>query len=742
MGSLRSSLVLLMCGALLASQAGAQSRSAARTKAPDPAAMLDAAAAGAEAALRAGELELADSRYRALLLDTWMLMGELHVAAGRLERARDAFQRATASAVDATPAFQALAVVQLQVGDPAQAVALLTKVAGRNPRDQRTRRLLAQALIANGEPEEAVQTLEEAHAAAPDDPELSFLLASGYLRVKKMRAAEQLFERVVAARPIPETYVLVGRTYRDAGIFDRARGALGKALEINPRTRRAHYYLGTLAVMAEGDIRLEEAAAEFRKELKVAPDDPLANLRLGMALVGLRRYAEALQPLEIASRAPLAGSDTFHYLGRCQLALDRPADAVTSFRRALELSRSIGVDDPRLRHIHYQLGVALRQAGATTEADAQFAEAERVAARRADTDREQLAQFLADAPTASREETSAVLPAQSSFSGWPAADRERLERRVANVLARAYMNLGVMQAQDRKFARAAELFSHAADAEPEFPQVQYSLGVAYFNAQQYENAIAPLGRALAADPSNNGARHMLALASLNTGAYGKAAELLGADAQRDEDPSLQYAYALALVRSDRAADAEAEFARLLAAHGTTPELQVLVGQAHAQQGDFDSAVTALQGALQLKPDVADANATLGQIYLKQGKLPEARAALRRELAAHPENTNAANTLATVLELEGEHTEAVAVLRSLLRSRPDFANARYLLGKILLAQGEADEAVEQLEAAARLAPEDANIHYQLASAYRKQGRAELADQRLAIYQQLKEKQRSR
>ena len=741
MGFLRSSLVMLLCAALLAPQAGAQSRSA-RAKAPDPAAVLDAAAAGAEAALRAGELEIADSRYRALLLEAWMLMGELHVAAGRLEKARDAFQRATASAVDATPAFQALAIVHLQVGEAAQAVALLTKLAGRNPRDQRTRRLLAQALIANGEPEEAVQTLEEAHGAAPDDPEIAFLLASGYLRLKKMRAAEQLFERVLAARPIPETYVLVGRTYRDAGLIDRARGALSKALEINPRTRRAHYYLGTLAVMAEGDIRLEEAASEFRKELNIAPDDPLANLRLGMALVGLRRPAEALQPLEIASRAPLAGSDTFHYLGRCQLALDRPADAVTSFRRALELSRSIGVDAPRLRQIHYQLGVALRDAGAAAEAEAQFAEAERVAARRADTDREQLAQFLANAPTASREETSAVLPAQSSFSGWPVADREMLERRVASVLARAYMNLGVMQAQGRKFGRAAELFSHAADLQPEFPQVQYSLGVAYFNAQQYEKALAPLGRALAADPSNDGARRMLALASLNTGAYDKAAEMLGADAQRDRDPSLQYAYALALVRSDRAAEAEAVFARLLAAHGATPELQVLVGQAHAQQGDFDSAVTALQRALQLKADVADANATLGQIYLKQGKLAEARAALRVELAAHPENTNAANTLATVLELEGQPSEAVGLLRSVLRSRPDFANARYLLGKILLAQGAVDEAAEQLEAAARLAPDDANIHYQLASAYRKQGRAELADQRLAIYQQLKDKQRSR
>jgi tetratricopeptide (TPR) repeat protein len=740
MGPWRYVLVSLI--SLVLFVAGAQAQKAGGPRVSDPAAVLDATAAAAEAALRDGELEIADSRYRALLLDAWMLVGELHVAAGRLEKARAAFHLATASAVDATPAFHALAVVQLQMGDAADAVALLTKLAGRNPRDHRTRRLLAQALIANGEPEEAVQSLEEAHGGSPNDPEITFLLASGYLRLKKIPAAERLFARVLAARPLPETYVLVGRTYRDAGLFDRARGALLNALEMNPRTRRAHYYLGTLAAMAEGAVRLEDAAAEFRAELKLAPDDPLANLRLGMVLVGLRRYAEALPALEIASRSPSAGSDTFHYLGRCQLALDRPADAVRSFQRALDLGRSTGIDDPRLRHIHYQLGVALRAAGAAEEAALQFAEAERVAAKRADSDREKLEQFLSDAPTASREETSTVLPVQSSFSGLPPVERERLERRVATVLARAYMNLGVMQAQARRFARASEFFAQAAEAEPEFPEVQYSLGVAHFNAQQYENAIAPLGRALASDPSNGDVRRMLALASLHAGAYEKAAELLASDPHRDADASLQYAYALALVRSGRAAEAEAVFTQLLAAHGTTPELQVLVGQAYAQQGDFESAIAALQRALQLKPDVADANATLGQIYLKQGRLAEAQAALRLELRARPEDPNAGNTLATILDLEGEQEEAVRILRLILRSRPGSANARYLLGKILLARGAADEAVEHLEAGARLAPEDANIHYQLAQAYRKQGRGGLADERFAIYQQLKDKQRTR
>ena len=51
--------------------------------------------------------------------------------------------------------------------------------------------------------------------------------------------------------------------------------------------RRAHYYLGmvTLADARTGPDRLAQASAEFREELKLAPEDPLTNDQLGLALL-------------------------------------------------------------------------------------------------------------------------------------------------------------------------------------------------------------------------------------------------------------------------------------------------------------------------------------------------------------------------------------------------------------------------------------------------------------------------
>jgi Flp pilus assembly protein TadD len=278
----------------------------------------------------------------------------------------------------------------------------------------------------------------------------------------------------------------------------------------------------------------------------------------------------------------------------------------------------------------------------------------------------------------------------------------------------------------------------AAELDADSSRVQSSLGVAYFNAGQFDKATAPLSRALAANPQDAPLKRMLAMAWLNTKAYDKAADLLGDDPEVSSNPSLQFAYGLALVKSDRAAEAEGVFSQLLARHGDSAELSVLLGQAYAQQGEFDSARESLRRALQLKPNVAEANATLGLMYLRQGRLPEAEEALRAELKEHPDDVPSQQNLAIVLDEEQRPAEAISLLRSVLKSQPERASARYLLGKILLAQGNATEAVEHLETAAGQAPGDAKIRYQLGQAYQRLGRTEMATQQFELFRQLKVK----
>jgi tetratricopeptide (TPR) repeat protein len=493
--------------------------------------------ASAESSLREQEIQIAESRYRSALLEGWTLLGHLETAEGRLTPARDAFRRASTATVDPGYALYSLGILQMQLGETSQAVDIFSRLARANPKDAAIRRQYAQALVADGHPEEAVQELEEAKGASPRDPELTFALASGYLHLKRVEPAERLFTELVAAKPLAATHVLIGRTYRDAGYFDRARASLERALKLDPKAPRAHYYLGTLSVMSEGVLKLDDAIAEFRQELKLTPKDPPTNLRLGMALVEAQRPAEALPALQIATRADGASAVAFYYLGRCQLGLDQAAEAVASLRRALELVEKLRTDGTRAGQVHYQLAVALRKQGAADEAARHFAEAERLSAKGTDLSRERLARYLEDAPAP--DVPPAIASDLSPLAALPQTARDELRRRVLEALTRASFNLGVIHAQAQRFERAAEFLARAAELNPAFPQVQYSLGVAYFNAKEYQKAIDPLTSARDLTPTDANVRRMLALSLLNAEQYDKAAELLRNDPQRDTDPTLQ-----------------------------------------------------------------------------------------------------------------------------------------------------------------------------------------------------------
>ena len=584
--ALRACFALLLLGALVGASALGQQGS--------PTERLDAAVATAEASLKRGDLAGAESRYRTVLLEGWLLRGWLEAADGRLEAAREAFGHASTDGVEVLRAVEGRALVELQMGRVDAAIEGLARLGKEDPRDTAARRLLAQAHLAAGHPERAVTELEAARTAVPDDLELAFALATAYLAERRYEEAERVFAEIRKARPIPQTRVLIGRAYRDSGAYDRARAELLAALAQDPRVRRAHYYLGMVLLINEGVPRADDAIAEFRKELALSPDDPTTHLFLGAALVLAGRPQEALPSLERATRSPAAPARAFFYLGRCLLALGRPAEAVDAERRALE--RAQGSPEASLvRGIHYQLGLALRKAGDAEGAAVHLAEAQRLSTLAAERSRGDFGGQPVDAPV-SEDPRPAIDPAlaPSPVAGLPSEQRTRLHGRVAEALARAYANLGVIEAQGQRFDRAAERFEAAAGLDPEFPQVQYFLGVARYNAGQYERAAESLERARASRPGDADLRRMLAMAWLNTGAYAKAAGLLRDDPERETNPSLQVSYLVALVRSGDAAGAVTALEAAARRESQNAEIHSLLAEAYRALGRMEEAEQQLE----------------------------------------------------------------------------------------------------------------------------------------------------
>jgi tetratricopeptide (TPR) repeat protein len=704
----------------------------------------------AEKSLQVGELQTAESRYRTALFEGWVLLGSLAEGSGDLLEARSAYEQAIASAVEVRPARMALAGILAQIEDFDEAEALLRLLIAQDKNDFEARRLLSDTLADAGRAEESIQELEQLVSMNPEDLETTYYLSTAYLAERRTEEADFLLERLAEAIPTPQMHILIGRAYRDHNYFERARKAFDTAIELDPKVQRARFYRGTVDLRDQGQAALEAAREWFEEELQVNPDDPMTNLYLGMALVDGRRYAEAIPHLETASRSATIRADALQFLGKSLLGEDRLAEAIAAFRRGLEtLQAEVGngpdvtlteLEARQISQFHYQLAQTLRKTGDHETAAVHFDAAKDYQVRQKESAEEVLDRYLATG--SGEDDVGAELRGQEP-PGQPSVEMPTtsgLRDSIETALAGSYLNLGVLKAKANEPGLAASLFQQAADLDPELAQVQYSLGIARFNAGLFQQAVGPLSRALEERRGDEQLEQMLALAWFNADEYEKAAEILADLPARHSTPGLQYAFGVALVRSGRPAEAEGVFRELLARNVDWPELNVVLAQAHASQGDFDTAVELLERALVLNPQVAEAHATLGEIHMRKGELEEAEEELRRELSAHPEDTRTMYTLATVLDMAQKPTEAMTQLRSLLDLEPRLGKGRYLLGKLLLAQGSLEGALEQLEAAAGLTPDDASVHYQLGQAYQKLGRREEARREFDTFRQLKNEKR--
>ena len=95
---------------------------------------------------------------------------------------------------------------------------------------------------------------------------------------------------------------------------------------------------------------------------------------------------------------------------------------------------------------------------------------------------------------------------------------------------------------------------------------------------------------------------------------------------------------------------------------------------------------------------------LGTLYMKLGQPAAAKTALERALALNPEYADANNTLGALLAQNGDIAAAVAHFRSALNTKPDFADALNNLGYTLFQTGQAQQAYELYQRALQLRPD--------------------------------------
>jgi tetratricopeptide (TPR) repeat protein len=664
-----------------------------------------------------------------------------------------------------------LAIAYLQSKQPDACIREADTALLDDPNNARAFNALGRAWLAKGDYPNAIRSLSRAVELAPEFESLYYLgtsLLATHDAADKARAPQVFEQMVKLVGDSGSLHVMFGRAYRDGDDLPAAIREFQRAIEMDPGTPHAHYFLGLARMAANEWVAAPESRAEFHKELEFYPRDYLANYMLGFIAASDRRYEESDRYLNAAVSIRPEAPDPWLYLGLNAFAQGNMKRAEETFRKAIELT---GEDDSRsnyqIRRAYIDLGRILTTSGRKEEAEPYLVRARELQNKVLQTSQEGMASHMGaeaagvvtpvipamkeaeeqNAPVTGMEADPFAHVDPSALAVSNLTDKQKQqaaaeEKQFRAILAQSYGDLGTSEAIRKDYASALRYYQEAAHWDAEAPGLMRNIGLSAFRGQNYPEAVRGLSAAVERTPNDAAARAMLGMAYFAEDKYKDAVKTFTPLGDKGmQDAAVGYAWAASLTRLgdlEAASKVLQEFEK-----GDRPnETRMLIGQLWIEIADYARAVAAFDGVLQNDPAWPKAHYFAGQAYLRWEHWNEAASEFHAELQRIPEDADARYNLGFVYLQQGKPAEAEQLFEQVIASHPEHANAQYEMGKILLERGEIADAVTHLEAAARLSPQTDYVHYQLQAAYRKEGRTGDADRELELYKNLKAKQRQR
>ena len=699
----------------------------------------------AEALRRSGDYPGAEAQYVALLGEAYQNLSRLRLAQTNYVAAINALEAAVLYKGDSDEPLIALGVAYFQAGHFDKALKPLSQAVSQRPDSAAAHHMLGKSLFMLGNFDKAKRELETALKLSPTDYDVAYTLGLAYLKEHKLQPAKQIYDRMVQRLGNqPQLRVLIGRAYRETGFLTEAIEEFQKALSLDPRYPRVHYYLGLTILLKGGVEKLGEAQRLFKIELANHPDEFFAHYYLGIAATVERDWIVAVGYLQKASQLQPNNPDPYFFIGQAFQGLNKHAEAIAAFKKSIALTPNLKHNDYQVTNAHYRLGQSLMKMGLTAEAQQELKTAANLKTAAFKRDEAKIQAFTANEGSKITE-----LVAAEGVTAEPEVLDTATEQALhndaqlyTNVIAAAHNGIGLLHAERQDFRAALDQFRVAAKWNPQLEGLNFNLGLASYKAELYAGALAPLENELKVHPENIAVKQLLGLSYFMTDNYPQAEAFLAeVVAAKPDEAALYYPLALSMINQQKTEEANKIIRQMVTLGGNNPQLYILLGRASYDQGDSAKALEQLQAALALDNKLPLAHFYSGVVYLKLGRFDEAEKEFEAELALNPNDLQAKYNLAYVL-LAGQETDrGLKLMREVILQRPQMADARYELGKALLKAGNSKEAIENLEVAAKLDPTKAHIRYQLGRAYIAAGRKSEGDQQIEISRQLKDQERN-
>lgn len=313
--------------------------------------------------MQSGDYAAAERSFRIALKstpDSVPLLNNLAICIARQHREPEAiaiYQQALALKPEDSITQRNLGIAYFRAAEYKPALPLLQAFADASPGFQ-SLSLTGLDLFALDRFDEAARYLEKAHKLQPNDLPTLDMLGKAYLRTKNYSGVTDVFKQVMTINPnSAAAHVMMAMADDNLYREDDAIEEFEAAAKADPKYPGIHSGLGTIYWRNDN---IDAAEREFREELALYPNDPIANCTLGRILRRRNQPADAVRFLQAALSVNPAYFDALMELGECEILLHQLDAAVSALQKAVSVQ-------PHNADAHYVLGTALSKSGRLAE---------------------------------------------------------------------------------------------------------------------------------------------------------------------------------------------------------------------------------------------------------------------------------------------------------------------------------------------------------------------------------------
>ena len=689
-------------------------------------------------------------------------MANLRMLVGSYPQALELYRKSVALE-DVPERHLSIALAAIRASQLNEAFDEVSRVLRANPNDPRAWHVQGKYYMAKADYPSAVDSLNQS-LKLKDDPNVRYALALAFLGQGKKPEAEQVFQKMLrdyGDRAI--WHVVFGGAYQQADDLDSAVKEFRRAIAMDDKVSRAHFYLGFALLEQNHWARTEESMAEMKAALRQEPRNFVANLLLGIGESQLNQFSESDRHLKMATEVQPQAVEAWLYLGLNAFQQNQFAIAKPYLLKAAELSAA---DESEGNYVIRRGYIALSRiefvSGNKAEAERYARKAKELQDKAHASTAENVAEAMGGMGGATITMPRQKAPQQSAMQEAAPADPtaevdesslanatakpeeqeqlKRLEKSLRQILSQCYNDWATAEARQQLYSLALEHFHEAERWDETTPGLMRNIGLASLRAGDSNEAERALQIAVQQDASDRTSRARLGMLFFAGDKYADAAKQF--DALGDaafQDPGIIYAWGYSLIQTKDQKRAAEVLNRLDSFH-LPPEMLLSVGDLYGVMQDYDRAILNYRKALQLNPATPKAHYKIGAALIRLSRPADAVPELQAELKISPDDTDVQYNLAYALLRTSDKEHALKILRDIVAIQPQHPGAQYELGKTLIDDGNFEEGVQHLEVAARLDPDRDYIHYQLQTAYRRLGRKEDADREAVIYKEIKNRQR--